>query len=278
MSMGVLSEALALGLPVFPCRNTPGNPGTDKHPLTLHGFKDASAEPAAIRAMFGTRRNCLIGVPTGEASGLDVLDIDPRSGGGSWYHEHKERLPATRIHRTRSGGLHLLFRHLDGLRNSSGKIAPGVDVRAGGGYIVWWPCAGLGFKDYPPSGLPDWPGWLLMVLLEPPRPPRPQRPPAVKNDFSPHYVLAAYERELRAVASAANGTRNASLHLAAIKLGTLVAAGALARSDVESALFNAASVTGLPAIETLKTIENGMRFGLERPRSVPKTKRRGHAV
>jgi hypothetical protein len=35
--------------------------------------------------------------------------------------------------------LHFFFQHAPGLRCSRGLIAPGVDVRADGGYVIWWP-------------------------------------------------------------------------------------------------------------------------------------------
>lgn len=81
-----------------------------------------------------------VGIATGKASRIVVIDIDPKHGGT------KEAVDAiagevvdTREHRTRSGGTHLVFRYPDGvdhIGNSVGKLAPGVDVRADGGYIV----------------------------------------------------------------------------------------------------------------------------------------------
>jgi hypothetical protein len=89
-------------------------------------------------------------MPTGEPSGISVLDVD--ADGLAWF--DAEQLPLTRMHQTRSGGLHLLFRHAEGLRNSASAIAPGVDVRAEGGFVVWWPREGLPVCDAP---LAEWP-------------------------------------------------------------------------------------------------------------------------
>ena len=57
------------GRPVFPC-------GPDKKPLTSHGFKDASIDPDAIREMWSRHPDAMIGMPTGKASGVVVLDFD----------------------------------------------------------------------------------------------------------------------------------------------------------------------------------------------------------
>ena len=87
-------------------------------------------------------------------NGIDALDIDPRHGGNVWHEEHRKELPNTRTRQTRSGGLHILFKAHPGLRNSAGKIAPGIDVHAEGGYIFWWPA----LHEH---GICDWPEWLI---------------------------------------------------------------------------------------------------------------------
>jgi hypothetical protein len=117
-------------LPRFPC-------GPDKRPLVAGGFKAATTDPAQIAVWRAQFPNCLWGVPTGAVSGFDVLDIDPEGLG--WFEANRHRFPATRVHRTPRGGLHLFFKHAPGLRCSRGRIAPGVDVRADGGYVIWWP-------------------------------------------------------------------------------------------------------------------------------------------
>jgi hypothetical protein len=127
------------GLPIFPCNLT-------KEPLSVHGFKSA-------------RRGAkwqgwpLVGFPTGAASGIDVLDIDPT--GVKWFGANFDALPQTRAHETQRG-LHLLFKHAPGLRCSTSKVADGVDVRADGGYAIWWPATGRPIEDWPICEMPDW--------------------------------------------------------------------------------------------------------------------------
>src|SRR5262249_11713673 len=155
----------------------------------------------------------LVGVPTGEANGFDVLDIDLE--GRSWWDAHRAELPATQTHVTRSGGAHLLFKHAEGLRCSAGRIATGVDVRADGGFVIWWPRQGL-------RSIPGelWPGWLL-ELARKPEPIGPVDKAPCKS--SPAHAHAHGEtRDLRnrshalvsKVAHAIPGTRNRLLNWA----------------------------------------------------------------
>jgi len=96
----ILLEGRAL--PIFPCR-------FDKRPTCPHGFKDAVADAAGIAQLWSLYYGSLIGVPTGAASSLDVIDVDPRKGGDRWFQENRARLPLTRTHETPSGGWHLTF-------------------------------------------------------------------------------------------------------------------------------------------------------------------------
>ncbi len=163
-------DLAARGIPVFPCLAT-------KAPACAGGFKAASTDPDTVRSLFAGGAP-LIGIPTGAASGLDVLDLDPRHGSEAWWAANHHRIPATLIHETRSGGKHLVFRHRAGLRSSVGAVAPGVDVRADGGYVIYWPAAGcpVWLQDEPQL----WPEWLLSGLSMASRPaePRGEPPPS----------------------------------------------------------------------------------------------------
>jgi Bifunctional DNA primase/polymerase, N-terminal len=128
-------------LPIFPCNLA-------KEPLSVHGFKSA-------RRGAQWKHWPLVGFRTGEASGINVLDIDP--SGRDWYEQNFDALPQTRAHQTQRG-LHLLFKHAPGLRSSAGKIAEGIDIRADGGYAIYWPTTGLPIEDWP---ICEWPDWLL---------------------------------------------------------------------------------------------------------------------
>jgi hypothetical protein len=141
------------GRPVFPA-------AVDKKPLITDWPNQASTDENQIREWF-TDQPSLVGVPTGERSGFDVVDVDPRHGGDQWL-DANQQLMATRWHKTRQGGVHLLFRHRDGMRGSVSKIAPGVDVRADGNYIVFWPAHGF---PHSTSRIMEWPEDLAVAAM-----------------------------------------------------------------------------------------------------------------
>lgn len=97
-------------------------------------------------------------------------------------------------------------------------------------------------------------------------PRRPTALPAAKDSSA--YGRAALRGECAAVAHAPEGTANKTLYRAALKLGSLVAAGKIGQSEVEIELEAAASALsardGLEA--TRRTIASGLRTGLGNPR------------
>ena len=74
--------------------------GDDKQPVIKDWYNAASTDPGTIKAWFGNGSDYRIGVPTGERSGIDVLDADPRHGGDKWIADHIDKLPTTRMHAT----------------------------------------------------------------------------------------------------------------------------------------------------------------------------------
>ena len=114
-----------------------GSPG--KHPRTEHGLSDATTDPNIIKEWWTRWPDANIGVRTGQISGVVVLDIDPKNGGLESWSELQDihgRVDALTCH-TGGGGLHLYFQAPETeLKSSAGEIAPGVDTRAEGGYVI----------------------------------------------------------------------------------------------------------------------------------------------
>lgn len=128
--------SLQLELPVFPLRPN------EKLPATPHGFKDASTHELTICQWWKDQPAANVALPTGEASGFLVLDIDTRHDGLETLARLQsayEELPPTRMVRTPSGGFHYYFKWQPGLTNSNKGLkvyGPGLDVRGEGGYVV----------------------------------------------------------------------------------------------------------------------------------------------
>jgi len=134
------------GLAVFPVN------AQTKAPLTRHGCKDATRDERQIIELWRSHPAAGIGVATGKPSGLVAIDIDPRAGGEDGFAQLAGRIgnPGQTVRvLTPSGGWHLWYRApAAAVACSAGKLAPGVDVRGGGGYVV-----------APPTTRPDGTGW-----------------------------------------------------------------------------------------------------------------------
>ena len=152
MPQTMLQAALAhaaQGKAVFPC-----NP-LDKRPLTKNGHKDASTDPAQITRWWQRWPNAMIGMPMGTASEMFCVDldlkndIDGRETWKAWQQEWRSDLALARMHATPSGGEHVLFQWQEGIRNIPlGKLGPGIEVKAEGGYIIVPPSVMADGKEY----------------------------------------------------------------------------------------------------------------------------------
>ncbi|WP_406123308.1 bifunctional DNA primase/polymerase [Streptomyces sp. NBC_00989] len=258
-------EAARRGWHVFPLR-----PGT-KRPA-LHGERSctgtgpcasghlkweqrATTNPDRIQAAW-SQAPFNVGIATGP-SGLLVVDLDmPKTtsskgssdapDGAATFAALCERaghaVPDTYRTRTASGGQHLHFTAPPDVRltNTAGSIAPLVDTRAAGGYVVAagsiTPTGSYEALNAPVAA--PVPGWLLSILKPAPRPS--QAPPRAVAGQSSRYADVAFDNEVLSVATAADGTRNATLLRAARALGRFIASGDLTRVRVEDALREAA--------------------------------------
>jgi hypothetical protein len=157
-----------LGYRVFPCA-----PGT-KLPLTAHGFLDATTDLTQIERWWTQHPSANIGIATQR---LVVIDVD--GDGNHWPGGDPEQLldlAAAPTALTPRGGSHRVFRQPPGKswRCTEGRLAPKVDTRADGGYIVVPPSLVEGNKAYrwapgleldeAPEHLPEPPPWLVQQL------------------------------------------------------------------------------------------------------------------
>jgi len=229
------------GVPIFPC-------GADKRPLTLRGFKDATARPDVIKHWWTCWPNALIGVPTGER--FCVIDVDLQYvEAQQWY--GRANLPLTRTHITRSGGRHLLFQPHPQVSSTVSKLHRHVDTRGDGGYIIWWPAHG--HEVMHGDVLAPVPDWIVRRLDPPAAPPRSTPAYALTN---PDAKIAGI---LRTVATAAEGERNSITYWGACRFAELVAVNAISRIDAVGLLAEAATRAGLPHREAVRTIQSAFR-------------------
>ncbi|MGC2198609.1 MAG: bifunctional DNA primase/polymerase [Stellaceae bacterium] len=244
--MTPLEAALATGLPCFPCapNKAPAIPGPGGH-------KYATADPAELHALWRHHPGPLVGVRTGALSGLSVLDIDAAKHPEAevWLAAHRDQLPLSRLHQTRSGGLHFIFQHALGVRNSASRLAIGVDTRGEGGFVIWWPAAGCPVLcNAAPAA---WPEWLLQKLLA--------RPAAVVPRPATPLDNRRFDGVLRRVKFARETQRNSTLFWAACRLGEAIRKGEIGATVAEAALLRAALHADLPEGETRRTIASGFK-------------------
>ncbi|MGW1890400.1 bifunctional DNA primase/polymerase [Streptomyces sp. NPDC002004] len=240
-----------------PCHGECGRPG--------HGVYDATTDPIRIRELFAaapraTGYGIACGLPPHHLIGID---LDTKSGTDSSAAlrelalRHLFTIPDTVVVTTPSGGRHLW---LSGppdvvVPNSAGRLAPGIDVRGAGGYLVG-PGSRTehgvygtvpGTAHLPPAPCPP----ALLRLLAPP--PRAHHPAPVAHDEQGRglvqFVLAAHR-----------GQRNTRLFWAACRAYENGLGDALKPSLVEAALH-----TGLTSREAHATLASAARMTGNRP-------------
>lgn len=142
-----------------------------KHPAIK--WRDGSTNKLSeVRRLWARRPYSGIGLDCGK-SGLYVVDIDPKNGGESSLAElnttHGEEWHNTRTVHTGGGGMHFYFRNLPGDKAMHNTIlAPGIDTRGYGGYVVLPPTRHKSGRNYEWSiqrpweyQLADIPQWII---------------------------------------------------------------------------------------------------------------------
>ena len=181
-----------------------------KHPVTPHGFKDATTDPATVKQWWADD-DFNVGLRTGD--GLLVFDVDPRHGGGDSLQDLVEAngpLPKTVEAITGGAGRHLFFATQRSFTNRA-NVRAGLDVRADGGYVVVPPSVHASGGSYrwvvgqapgeiQAAALPDW----LDELIN-----RPQQHATRQHTSLPDGVLIQKaQRYVAACSPAGEGSRN----------------------------------------------------------------------
>lgn len=262
----------ALGLASRGFHVHPLHPRT-KQPATRHGLHDATVDEATIRAWWGQDPNRNIGVATGEASGIVVIDVDSREGLAELHREGLE-LPPTLTAATgrEGGGQHLYYQRPEGgLRNSASKLASGIDVRGDGGYVVAPPSihpdTGRRFEwthRVPPAPLPEWVAERLRAPERSEAAGGPTVGATVADGDADPWGRRVLEQESQRVRDAHKGARNDTLFQAACLVFEAVKGGHVAEMAAWRELATSAGVAGLDDGEAERTLESAWQRTSER--------------
>lgn len=240
------------------------------------GCLDATTDEATIRGWWKKWPEANIGLATGEASGILVLDIDGDEGEESA--KAFAPLPATLTGLTGGGGRHLLFQYPTGERItiSQGRLGLRLDTRGEGGYVVAPPSV------HPDTGaLYEWqavdvamapaPENLLAALRkpEPPTPP-PYVPTPVSDGRASKYRASMLAGVARDLADTPKGQRNIKLYTKARRCGEYADACGMTEDEAMGAIFSAIGSAGWDNERlSRKTASNGWNRGIKEPKALP---------
>ena len=254
----------SVGVPVFPC--VPG----EKRPLTRRGFHDATTDLDQVSEWWDRWPSANLAIPTGLASGIEVVDIDIGSTGSGFPAFQRARREGL-VHgwaalvRTPSGGLHVYF-PTGTSREQPSWQAPKthIDFRGTGGYIL-----------APPSQVRQPDGHLRSYELQSTGlvEPSPVDASRLRNFLDPRPALTNRDQMVprrgldvqrlgRWVATLGEGERNRGLFWAACRL----AENNTAVDDTLAVLGPAAAHAGLGAREITTTIRSAYRTTDPAPR------------
>lgn len=190
-STAMLEAALAYarrGWAVFPC-HTPTAAGCScgkadcgsvgKHPRVVNGVKDATTDADTIRRWWGRWPEANVGIATGGASGVVVLDLDGPEAVDALDEFAGTSARPDAPEAATGRGRHLFFRCPEGGFGNRAKVrGKPIDVRGDGGYVIAAPSLHQSGRRYswvmPPNGhVPEIPNWLADFLRPPPAVPSP---------------------------------------------------------------------------------------------------------
>ncbi|QEV18983.1 bifunctional DNA primase/polymerase [Streptomyces alboniger] len=231
-----------------------------------HGVYDASTDPRRVRELFAaapwaTGYGIACGLPPHHLIGVD-LDTKSGADASAALRElalrHLFTIPETVVVTTPSGGRHIWLAGPPDtvVPNSAGRLAPGIDIRGAGGYLVG-PGSRTehgvygtvpGTAQLPPAPCPP---ALLRLLTPPPRarhaaPPQAAPEPAQQGHGLVQFVLAAHEgqRNTRLFWAACRAYENGIGETLAPHLTDAALRVGLTHREARSTIASAARLTG----------------------------------
>lgn len=295
------TDAMRWGLIPIPARRL------TKHPAVAWADRqERMPTPDEVEAWIRTYGSENIGFLTGPGSGVIVIDFDTRDALASAMVRGMPDTPRVRTSR----GAHVYFRHPGYKVPTKASIAPGIDVRGNGGFVMAPPSLHCDTKARParetgfvyawertPDDVPfaDAPAWMLEMLSatmradamrdeaqrdEAPEPSLPvSERPIRKPERTPSHLArkrmeaaarAAMDDEESRVSAATEGTRDHSIFTAAANMGEFIPGGWISEREVRARLEAAARLTGQPPDEVRRAINSGLKRGKLSPRPVPR--------
>ena len=243
-----------IGIPIFPCV------ANGKKPLTQSGFRDATFDIDQALQWWARWPNANIGMPTGDRSGVNVVDIDVAGTSSGFAAFERAALAgladgAIAKVRTPSGGIHVYYPAGKPSDQRCWQSATAhIDFRGNGGYVIVPPSTLLVEKGRVPyrlfsvssaAGHPiDAASFRRFIDPQSACPMRPG--PSVSPEPS---RLAQWVGRLQ------QGERNRGLFWAACRL----AERGFASAAIEETLAPAAISAGLSELETAATIRSASR-------------------
>lgn len=239
--------------------------------LICHSFYRGTSDLGVVAEMLKVKPWSLLGIRTGLASGVLVVDFDIHEGGadglavfGEWSAAGK--LPNSWTVRTGGGGLHVYYAIAVDYPTRPAFV-PGVDVKSSGGYVVAPGFAKMGKPVYCVQGdgfgrlaLATAPVWLVEDLT--------RQAPVLGRRYSGPTTdaqrLGFFDRAVTKLKAADSGARNRALYAAACRAGEAWASGAVAdANELRDCAVNTAQSIGLDGGEITRTWSSGFARGQE---------------
>ncbi|GAA3373095.1 bifunctional DNA primase/polymerase [Streptomyces sannanensis] len=263
------------GLPVIPLtrHKLPALPSPHRDEATPHcrgecgryghGVHDATCDPARVRALFAaapwaTGYGIACGRPPHHLIGIDLDTKSGTDGNAALRHvalEHLFTLPETVVVLTPSGGRHIWLTGPSDtvIPNSASRLAPGIDVRGSGGYLVGpGSLTNRGVYRLAPGTAhlapAPCPRALLRLLVPPARPHHPAARPRHGQALI-DFVLAAHtgQRNTRLFWAACRAYENGIGDTLAARLTAAAIRTGLTEREARATIASAARLTATPS-------------------------------